>query len=51
VQDFWITAQQLTVMKDSFLKDFYEAAHNAKRAVFQQAVNQLVEAGGGSASD
>jgi hypothetical protein len=45
VQDFWITAQQLTVMKDSFLKDFYEAAHNAKRAVFQQAVNQLIEAG------
>lgn len=32
-------------MKDAFLKDFYEAAHNAKGAVFQQAVNQLIEAG------
>ena len=45
MQDLWITAQQLTAIKDSFLKDFYEAAHNAKRAVFQQAVNQLIEAG------
>jgi len=32
-------------MKDVFLKDFYETAHNAKGAVFQQAVNQLIEAG------
>jgi hypothetical protein len=45
VQDYWITEQQLTAMKDGFLNDFYEAAHNAKGAVFQQAVNQLIEAG------
>ena len=45
MQDSWISAQQLTAMKDSFLTDFYEAAHNAKAAVFQQVVNQLIEAG------
>ena len=45
MQDSWITAQQLTALKNGFLKDFYEAAHNAKGAVFQQAVNQLIEAG------
>ncbi len=45
MQKFWITTQQLATLKDAFLKDFYEAAHNAKGAVFQQAVNQLIEAG------
>ena len=45
MQNLWITAQHLAAMKDVFLKDFYEAAHNAKGAVFQQAVNQLIEAG------
>jgi len=45
VQDSWITAQQLTALKDGFLTDFYEAAHNAKAAVFQHVVNQLIEAG------
>ena len=45
MQDSWINTQQLAAIGDSFLKDFYEAAHNAKGAVFQQAVNQLIEAG------
>jgi hypothetical protein len=45
VQNFWITAQHLAALEDVFLKDFYDAAHNAKGAVFQQAVNQLIEAG------
>ena len=45
MQNSWITSQQFADMKDAFLKDFYEAAHNAKGAVFQQAVNQLIEAG------
>lgn len=45
MQNFWISARQLAALKDVFLKDFYEAAHNAKGAVFQQAVNQLIEAG------
>jgi hypothetical protein len=45
VQSSWLTSQHLAAMKDVFLKDFYEAAHNAKGAVFQQAVNQLIEAG------
>ena len=45
MQNFSINTQQLAVLKDAFLKDFYEAAHNAKGAVFQQAVNQLIEAG------
>lgn len=45
MQNFWISAQHLAALKDVFLKDFYNAAHNAKGAVFQQAVNQLIEAG------
>ena len=45
MQNFWISAQHLAALKEVFLKDFYEAAHNAKGAVFQQAVNQLIEAG------
>jgi hypothetical protein len=45
VQNSWINTQQLAAIGDAFLKEFYEAAHNAKGAVFQQAVNQLIEAG------
>jgi len=45
VQNSWINTQQLAAISDAFLKDFYEAAHNAKGAVFQQAVNRLIEAG------
>jgi hypothetical protein len=45
VQNSWINTQQLAAIRDAFLKEFYAAAHNAKGAVFQQAINQLVEAG------
>lgn len=41
----WTTTQHLNAMTDAFLKEFYEAAHNAKGAAFQQAVNQLIAAG------
>lgn|GEM_PF-3530910 len=45
MQIFWLSAQHLIAMRDAFLKNFYEAAHNAKGAAFQQAVNQLIAAG------
>lgn len=41
----WTTTQQLNAIRDAFLEEFYEAAHNAKGAAFQQAVNQLIAAG------